>query len=323
MIFNKWYAILESNEVKKNVPYKTKRIGENLVLWRNTSGEVSCTSDICLHRRASLGMGKVSGDNIKCPFHGIEYDNQGKCCLIPANGKNAKIPENYKIKNYHIKEEHGFIWLWWGEDNHEMINQAIPFFKDIDNTFSQSTIKKVWATHYSRVIENQLDVVHVPFVHYNTIGKGNKTLVNGPYSEYEGDSIKIWVHNEKDKGKPAKKHNELNKPEKNYNLHFIFPNIWQNRIADELRVIAVFSPIDNENTMLYLRVYQKIIKLPLLKGIMNKIFSAYNMKVAEQDRAIVVEQIPKRTSLKMEERLIAGDYPIILYRKRREELMSK
>ena len=30
-----------------------------------------------------------------------------------------------------------------------------------------------------RCIENQLDVVHLPFVHHNTIGKGNKTLVNG------------------------------------------------------------------------------------------------------------------------------------------------
>jgi phenylpropionate dioxygenase-like ring-hydroxylating dioxygenase large terminal subunit len=33
-------------------------------------------------------------------------------------------------------------------------------------------------THYSRAIENQLDCAHIPFIHKNTIGRGNKTLVN-------------------------------------------------------------------------------------------------------------------------------------------------
>jgi len=37
-----------------------------------------------------------------------------------------------------------------------------------------------WAAHYARCHREQLDVVHLPFIHYNTIGRGNKTLVNGP-----------------------------------------------------------------------------------------------------------------------------------------------
>ena len=44
--------------------------------------------------------------------------------------------------------------------------------------------------------------------------------------------------------------------------------------------------------------------------------------VLGQDRRVVETHQPKASQLKMEENLIAGDYPIILYRKKREELKN-
>ena len=41
-----------------------------------------------------------------------------------------------------------------------------------------------WDAHYSRVIENQLDVPHVPFIHHNTIGRG----VDARWSTARGSS---------------------------------------------------------------------------------------------------------------------------------------
>jgi len=61
-----------------------------------------------------------------------------------------------------------------------------------------------WNAHYSRCIENQLDVVHLPFVHYNTIGRGNKTLVNGPKVIFEDYTITTSANNEKDVGQKPK-----------------------------------------------------------------------------------------------------------------------
>jgi phenylpropionate dioxygenase-like ring-hydroxylating dioxygenase large terminal subunit len=54
MISNQWYAILESNEVKPGHPVAVKRMGERLVLRRNTRGEVACMRDLCPHRRVAL-----------------------------------------------------------------------------------------------------------------------------------------------------------------------------------------------------------------------------------------------------------------------------
>jgi phenylpropionate dioxygenase-like ring-hydroxylating dioxygenase large terminal subunit len=42
MIPNQWYAILESNEVKRGKPIGVTRMGEKLVLWRDEQGKVVC-----------------------------------------------------------------------------------------------------------------------------------------------------------------------------------------------------------------------------------------------------------------------------------------
>lgn len=323
MILNKWYPILESKEVKKNKPFRTKRLGVYMVLWRDESGKINCINDRCLHRGASLGAGKVKDGNIQCPFHGIEYNGNGECCLIPANGKSANIPDNYKIKHYETKEVADMIWIWWGDTKKKY--PEINFFDDITKDFSYSRYKEIWTTHYTRCIENQLDAVHVPFVHYNTIGRGGRTIINGPYVKMfdDKDEMKIWVYSEKDTGQVNKKSNELAEPDEPYRLHFKFPNIWQNRIADALRAVLFFVPVDDENTMIYMRFYQKFMKIPLLKGLLNKLFMAFNKVVLHQDRRVVLTQLPKRTHLKMGERLIAGDIPIIQYRKRHDELIAK
>ena len=41
MIPNQWYAILESDEVKKGKPIGVTRMGEKLVAWRDTRGAVT------------------------------------------------------------------------------------------------------------------------------------------------------------------------------------------------------------------------------------------------------------------------------------------
>ncbi len=69
------------------------------------------------------------------------------------------------------------------------------FFDDIDDSFSYGSIRDPWRTHYSRVIENQLDVPHVPFVHHTTIGRGVGKVMDGPWVEWkDADRFRIFMH---------------------------------------------------------------------------------------------------------------------------------
>jgi phenylpropionate dioxygenase-like ring-hydroxylating dioxygenase large terminal subunit len=326
MIRNQWYIILESSEVKQDRLLGVTRMGEKLVLWRDQQGKLVCMKDQCPHRYVALSCGKLTGGQIQCPFHGFQFDSTGKCTLIPANGSQADIPKAFEVSTYPTYEDHGFIWIWWGEP--QPYYPEVYYFPSIDQNWSYSTLRDHWATHYSRAIENQLDAVHVPFIHHNTIGRGNRTLVDGPLTCWEEESdnlnvLSLWVHNRVDDGTPPVRASQMPKPERHPSLQLCFPNLWQNWISDDLRVIIAFAPIDDENTMMYIRWYQNFIRLPVLRQLVNWLGAVSNLTIERQDKRVVVTQTPKRSDLHGGERLIPGDGPIIAYRRKRQALIEK
>ncbi len=325
MIPNQWYAILESDEVKTRKPIGVTRMGEKLVAWRDTRGVVTIMSDRCPHRGVQLSVGVLKGDCIQCPFHGFEFDISGASTLVPANGRNAVPPKAIKVHTYPTREAHGFIYLWWGEPRESY--PELPFFESIGEDMVFGSLRDHWATHYSRAIENQLDSVHVPFVHYNTIGRGNKTVVNGPLcraeARYPGDNLlDIWVFNETDNGQTPLKTSQITEPDRHSSLQFRFPNVWHNWISDDVRVMIAFAPIDDENTLMYLRFYHKM-RTPVIRNIVNFFGSLSNLYIERQDKVVVITQQPKRSDLNIGEKLIQGDGPIITYRKIRRELIEQ
>ncbi|MGC9357740.1 MAG: Rieske 2Fe-2S domain-containing protein [Anaerolineae bacterium] len=324
MIPNQWYVVLESCQVKQK-PVGVTRMGEKLVFWRDGDGEVHCLFDRCVHRGAALSKGEVVNQQLQCPFHGFEYDASGKVTYIPANGRNVSVPERFRVRGYPTHEEHGFIWIWWGEEPPDDLTPP-PFFDDLEGNFRQATVYDPWDAHYSRVIENQLDVVHLPFVHRTTIGRGNRTLVNGPGLEWKTDDIfYVYVFNQVDDGSRPLKPDEVPvpPPDRDFRLEFIFPNLWQNHISEKVRIVAAFVPVDEDHTLLYLRFYQKFLTLPLLGDLVTRLAAPFNLVVAHQDRRVVETQVPKPSGLTIGEKLIQGDRPIVAYRKRREELLQE
>lgn len=319
MIKNRWYAIMESKEVKTK-PVGVTRMNEKLVFWRDSNGALNCIFDQCCHRGASLSLGCVKVDEIQCPFHGFTYDGLGKVKTIPANGKSAIVPERYKVNAYKVKEAYGLIWIWYGDPNEKSLPE-IPFFKDLKEGFMYGTFAEVWNVHYTRAIENQLDVVHLPFVHASTIGKGNKTIINGPVVEWDEDLMTFYVDNTTDDGNSIPlKSNEIKDYKQLFSLQYQVPNLWQNRISSKVRIFAAFAPIDETHTKIYLRFYQKFAPIPLVGPIIITISNIFNRKILHQDRRVVLSQLPKKTELVMGENLIQGDLPIIEFRKKRASL---
>ncbi|MBN1178414.1 MAG: aromatic ring-hydroxylating dioxygenase subunit alpha, partial [Anaerolineae bacterium] len=298
MIRNQWYVVMSSDQIKKE-PVGVTRMGEKLVFWRDETGQVSCLWDRCAHRGVQLSAGKVlHNGRLQCPFHGFEYDTSGKITRIPANGKDAPVPERFKVHSYPTHEEHGFIWIWWGENPPENLEPP-RFFDDLGGDFTYGQAIDPWDAHYSRVIENQLDVVHLPFVHHNTIGRGNRTLVDGPVVEWKDeDKFHLYVFNRVDNGTPPRTQKEMAGQRSQVYLQLLMPNLWQNRISDDIRVMAAFVPVDDEHTLLYLRFYQRAVRLPLLRDLVANLGGPMNLIIAHQDRRVVVTQQPKPSALR-------------------------
>lgn len=321
MIRNQWYAVLESVELK-TAPIGVTRLGERLVFWRDHTGIARCLYDRCAHRGASLAIGKLHDETIQCPFHGFEYNANGQCVKIPANGKNTPVPARFKVTSYPVHEEFGIIWIWWGENPPENLRPPV-FFDDLKGLMHWHTVRDPWDNHYTKVLENQLDVVHLPFVHHNTIGRGNKMLVEGPGLEWKNSVLfYYYFYNKVDDGSKPRTPEEVPVPDptKDFKLECILPNLWENRISDKVRILGLFVPIDETHTLLYLRFYQTFLQIPILRVIVNWFAGRMNLVIAHQDRRVVNTQIPKGDGTGKGEKLIQGDHPIMEFRKRRLEL---
>lgn len=320
MIRNHWYAILSSRELGTR-PLGCLRMGERLVLWRDRGGKPVCQVDRCAHRGASLARGILTeeGARIRCPFHGLEYDSTGRCTLIPANGRTAPVPEGFRLKTYPARDLHGFIWIFWAEAGVEPEGEP-RWFEDIPEDMAYSSVADPWANHYSRAIENQLDMAHLPFVHHNTIGRGGATVVDGPGILHREGGFFVYTYNRRDDGRPRRGTEEVAvpNPDKPFKLEFLFPNVWENYIGEKVRVLAAFAPVDGENAILYLRFYQSFLRLPLLRGIVLSLGTRLNLLIAHQDRRVVETQLPKAYGGGTE-LLFPGDRAIMEYRKMREE----
>ncbi|MBU0926729.1 MAG: aromatic ring-hydroxylating dioxygenase subunit alpha [Spirochaetes bacterium] len=324
MIRDLWYAVLESKEIPRNRPVGFTRLGERMIFWRDAEGKASCFFDRCAHRGASLALGDIVDGHARCPFHGLEYDSSGRCVKIPANGKNAPVPPAFKMRSYPVFEGWGWVFIWWGDGEPDPAEP--PYFEDLKGLSYWGSVQDPWDNHYTRVAENQLDVAHLPFVHHNTIGRGNWTLVEGPGVQWVSDRLFFqYVYNKVDDGSAPRGPDEVPAPDpdRDYKIEFLLPNLWENRISDKLRVTAAFAPVDEERTILYLRFYPVFMPVPGLRWVVSRLGGLMNLVIARQDRRIVNTQLPKTDGTGTGESLFRGDKPIMEFRKKRRELRKR
>lgn len=85
---NIWYVAAWSNEVPGGTLFHRTYLGEPILIYRKTDGTAVAMGDRCPHRFAPLHMGKLVGDAVECPYHGLVFDCSGACVANP-HGRGA------------------------------------------------------------------------------------------------------------------------------------------------------------------------------------------------------------------------------------------
>ena len=80
---NYWYPVLQSEELPQGKPVGFMALGEPLVAWRDAKGKPCVVRDRCPHRSIKLSVGRVYDGNLQCILHGLRFDGEGRCVLIP------------------------------------------------------------------------------------------------------------------------------------------------------------------------------------------------------------------------------------------------
>ena len=307
---NHWYPVLAGHELRRK-PVGVERLGIRLVFWRDQAGIAHAQDERCPHLGAALSHGHVKDNCIVCPFHGLKFDGSGACVHAPSLGRLGRIPDAMRARTHALHEQHGLIWLWLGD---EAPRGKPPFFAEMESGWSHHTIAVDWPVHYTRAIENQLDVAHLAFVHRTTIGAGGRAMVEGPHVEADENSIRVWVTNRRDDGTPARSADQLDGAAtgREPGLHFLFPGLWLLNISPRFRNFIAFVPINEHCTRYYLRSCMRL-RNPLLAAPAHWLVSLSNRFILNQDRRVVVTQ-PAGSSLAGGDHLLGTDRAIIAYR---------
>jgi phenylpropionate dioxygenase-like ring-hydroxylating dioxygenase large terminal subunit len=166
MYINFWYAAEWSDRLT-DAPLKLRMLGQAFALFRDSTGRAHCLANVCVHRGGSLAGGRIKGDCIECPYHGWQYDGDGRCRKIPSLGPQGqgRIPGRARVDSYPTQERYGLVFVFLGD----LPEAERPPIMEIEE-YGQPG----WYAHcedyigegdFQRSIENGLDPAHNEFVH--------------------------------------------------------------------------------------------------------------------------------------------------------------
>ncbi|GAA0636093.1 Rieske 2Fe-2S domain-containing protein [Sporichthya brevicatena] len=167
-----WFQLAWSEEVGPNGVLAAEAFGHQLVACRGEAGDLRVYDAYCPHLGAHLGVGGVMrGDRLACPFHGWEFDAEGRNACIPYS---TKVMPNLTLKSWPVREIDGLIVVWHDAAGGEPAWEPLPidhWVKEFDSSDYFPLFPAgvhLWPSvrlHPQLVVENIVDSAHFQFVH--------------------------------------------------------------------------------------------------------------------------------------------------------------
>ncbi|MGB3650625.1 MAG: aromatic ring-hydroxylating dioxygenase subunit alpha [Rivularia sp. (in: cyanobacteria)] len=180
----------------KDTPIAVELAGEKLVLFRNSLGKIGALLDKCPHRGVALSLGRINDRGcLECPYHGWQFDRNGNCIQVPFNNPSSINLSKLSAVSLPTRIIAGLVWVFTGIEkiSEPQLPQSLK-----QPQRSYHVHDEIWNAHWTRVIENAMDFVHLPFVHRNSFGGaiGKQALEAKSIAEYQIEqtesSIKVF-----------------------------------------------------------------------------------------------------------------------------------
>lgn len=168
-ILNTWYIVAEPDELTDGMVARTV-MGTPLVIGRFASDGLFALEDRCPHRFVPLSHGVISGESVRCAYHGAQFDGHGKCVHVPGQDI---IPPRARVQSFPVCERHGYIWVWLGDPELAQDTSSIPDtlyrsdHPDWDGGYGH--FESIRA-NFNLINDNLFDITHAEFVHPESFG---------------------------------------------------------------------------------------------------------------------------------------------------------
>jgi phenylpropionate dioxygenase-like ring-hydroxylating dioxygenase large terminal subunit len=324
MIKNQWYVADDSAAIANGARKRIRMCGLDFVIWRNEQGHAFCLSDVCIHRGASLGGGKVMEGAIECPYHGWRFGGDGACVRIPSLGPEAAISPRARVDSYPIIERYGWIWVFLG-DAPEAQRPPLPVLDEWQQP-GWRTIRGEfhWKANYARIVENGTDPSHAAFVH-PAFGDPSKPRV--PEFVIEQDAYSAYAHVTFDPPNPKGIWKLMGKRRNGVTVKNGF-HMSGAHVRIEVQITAswkmvifdVNTPIDEHTTVTRWIMARNFMTLPIFDADSRR----RTVNVFKQDAAIMEHVAPELLPVYLHEEVtVKPDALMVAWRNMRRELIEK
>ena len=302
-----WHPVALARDLAAGELRAVTLLGEDVVLWRGAGG-IRAWQDLCVHRGVKLSLGKIAdGCRLRCAYHGWTYDEDGRCVHMPAHPSLAP-PPRARVKIFACAERAGLAWVSLAE-----IPDPPPDLAECDDANFRAIPCGPYAAPAGapRLIENFLDVAHLPIVHEGALGVSSRAEI-APYDvERTGDGrpvardIRIFQPNPEGTAQPGEVAYE-------YGVLSPFAVYLRKRMAGGKIFALLFAaaPVSETESVAYFTIFVNYGNPADDAGMV-----AFQDRIFAQDTPIVASQRPERLPLDLAEELhLPSDRLAIAYR---------
>tara|TARA_B100002051_G_scaffold48061_2_gene42661 strand:+ start:601 stop:1926 length:1326 start_codon:yes stop_codon:yes gene_type:complete len=171
-----WWPVSYLQDLNQAKPNRFTLLDRDLVIWWEMSQQQwRVFPDVCPHRLVPLSEGRINDQGqLECPYHGWSFDGEGHCRRIPQAEAGTR-PEARRSRCASLPTAcgQGLLFVWMGAPdcaNHEDLPLVPALEEDPDRWTVQDTFRDLPMDAIT-LLENVLDVSHVPFTHHKTVGR--------------------------------------------------------------------------------------------------------------------------------------------------------
>lgn len=182
-----WLPVCSAHQVAEpdGAPLRTQLLGEYLVVFRDTEGKIGVLDEFCVHRRASLALGRNEEGGLRCLLHGWKFCTDGRITETP-NHASPNVREKIRQPAYPAIEAGGMIWTYIGDADKQPPFQKYGWFDAPEENYVVLRINT--PVNYLQLYEGGTDSAHVGILHMNMMNPGWKdsAFVDGKTDQDDG-----------------------------------------------------------------------------------------------------------------------------------------
>jgi len=160
-----WFPAFMAHELPEadGAPKRVRLLGEDLVAFRQTDGQVGLVANACPHRGASMFFGRNEENGLRCVYHGWKFDLDGSCVDMPNEPAESNFKHKIRIQSYAARERGGVVWAYMGPP---ALMGELPelewSFVPAENIYIGRRLQEC---NYLQCIDGGIDSSHVSFLH--------------------------------------------------------------------------------------------------------------------------------------------------------------